>query len=107
MSEAAPRILDLQTYIEQVEKLKSKPAFSVPTEYFAAYQHELKGLPELRFNIQAEGDDVWLRIPRLNEIAPPDLEEALKSWVTLPKSPEKIPELKVEAVTIPNSPDHA
>jgi very-short-patch-repair endonuclease len=99
MSEAAPRILDLLTYIEQVEKLKSKPAFSVPTEYFAAYQHELKGLPELRFNIQAEGDDVWLRIPRLNEIAPPDLEEALKSWVTLPKSPEKIPELKVEAVT--------
>ena len=58
MSEAAPRVLDLLTYIEQVEKLKSKPAFSIPTEYFAAHQHELKGLPELRFNLQTEGDDV-------------------------------------------------
>ncbi|SFO09449.1 hypothetical protein SAMN05216386_2612 [Nitrosospira briensis] len=51
MNEAAPRVLDLLTYIEQVEKLKTKPAFSVPTEYFCAYQHELRGLPELQFNL--------------------------------------------------------
>lgn len=55
MNEAAPRVLDLLTYIEQVEKLKTKPAFSVPTEYFYAYQHELRGLPELQFNLQADG----------------------------------------------------
>jgi hypothetical protein len=40
-------VVDLLTYIEQVEKLKVKPAFSVPTEYFAAHQHELKDLPEM------------------------------------------------------------
>ena len=63
MTEGAPLVLDLLNYIEQVEKLKSKPPFSVPTEFFVAYQHELKGLPELQFNVQVEGDDVWLRIP--------------------------------------------
>jgi len=99
MNEAAPRILDLLTYIEQVEKLKTKPAFTIPTEYFTAYQQELKGLPEIQFNLQVEGDDVWLRMPRLQKIAAPELDEKLKAWVTLPKSPEKSPELKPEAVT--------
>ena len=99
MNGAAPRILELLNYIEQVEKLKTKPAFSVPTDYFVAYQHELNGLPELQFNLQVEGDDVWLRVPRLQEIAAPELNEKFKPWVTLPKSPEKMPELKAEVVT--------
>jgi hypothetical protein len=99
MNEASPRVLDLLTYIEQVEKLKTKPSFSVPTEYFVAYQHELQGLPELQFNLQAEGDDLWLRVPRLQEIPAPELDEKLRSWATLPKSPEKAPELKAEYVT--------
>jgi len=99
MAEGAPLVLDLLTYIEQVEKLKSKPAFTVPTEYFVAYQHELKGLPEVRFNLQAEGDDVWLRLPRLKEISAPEPDDTLKTWVSLPRSPDKIPELKSEFVT--------
>lgn len=90
-------VLDLLNYIEQVEKLKRKPAFSVPTEFFVAYQHELQGLPELQFNLQVEGDDVWLCVPRMQEISAPVPDEALKSWIILPKSPEKIPELKTEA----------
>jgi very-short-patch-repair endonuclease len=98
LSEAVARVLDLLNYIEQVEKLKSKPAFSVPTDYFVAYQQELQGLPEVQFNLQSEGDDVWLRVPRLQEIATPDVDEKLKPWVTLPKNPEKTPELKSEAV---------
>ena len=89
MTEGAPLVLDLLNYIEQVEKLKSKPPFSVPTEFFVAYQHELKGLPELQFNVQVEGDDVWLRIPRLQEIAAPELDEALEPWVTLPQEPRE------------------
>lgn len=98
MNEAAPRVLDLLTYIEQVEKLKTKPAFSVPTEYFVAHQHELRALPEVAFNLQADGDEVWLRMPRLQEIAPPDLGETLAPWVSLPGTPQKDPELKTERV---------
>lgn len=96
LAAGAPQVLDLLNYIEQVEKLKAKPAFSVPSEFFVAYQHELKGLPELQFNLQVEGDDVWLRLPRLQEIAAPEPDEILKPWLTLPKSPEKTPELKSE-----------
>lgn len=99
LAAGAPLVLDLLNYIEQVEKLKTKPAFTVPTEFFVAHQHELKGLSELQYNLQVEGDDVWLRVPRLQEIAPPELDEQLKPWVTLPKSPEKSPELKSETVT--------
>lgn len=100
LAAGASQVLDLLNYIEQVEKLKSKPAFTVPSEFFVAYQHELKGLPELQFNLQVEGDDVWLRLPRLQEIAAPELDETLKLWVTLPKSPEKTPELKGEIIIL-------
>ena len=100
LAAGAPQILDLLNYIEQVEKLKTKPAFSVPTEFFVAYQHELKGLPELQFNLQVEGDDVWLRLPRLQEIAAPEPDEVLRPWVTLPKSCEKAPELKGEVIIL-------
>jgi len=98
LQEPSSRVIDLLTYIEQVEKLKTKPAFSIPSEYFAAHQHEMQGLPEVRFNVQADGDDVWLRVPRLQEIAPPPLGDRLAPWVTLPKSPDKMPELKGEVV---------
>lgn len=87
-------VLELLTFIEQVEKLKIRPAFTAPTEYFVAHQSELKGLPELRFNIQPEGEDVWLSIPRLKEILPAEPDEKLTPWMTLHKSPAKAPELK-------------
>ena len=98
LAAGAPLVLGLLHYIEQVEKLKIKPAFSVPDKPFAAFQQELSSLPELQFNLQVDGDDVWLRVPRLREIAAPGPDEALTSWIVLPKSPEKSPELKDEIV---------
>lgn len=98
LAEGAPMILDLLNYIEQVEKLKLKPAFTVPNEYFVAYQYDLNGFPDLHYNLQISGDDVWLRIPRLQEIPAPDLEDDLFGWVTLSKSPDKAPEIKSDKV---------
>ena len=98
MAAGAQQVIDLLNYIEQVEKLKTKPAFSVPSEFFVAHQHELKGLPELQFNLQHEGDDIWLSLPRLQEIAAPESDEILKPWLTLPKNPDKAPELKSEII---------
>lgn len=96
MIESAGKVIDLLSYIEQVEKLKRKPAFSVPDDYFVAHRHELVGLPELELNLQQEGDDVWLKLPRLQEVAAPDVDELLKPWVTISKSPDKSPEIKQE-----------
>jgi len=100
LAPGAPLVLDLLNYIEQVEKLKTKPTFSVPGEFFVAYQHELTGLPGLQYNLQVEGDDVWLRLPRLQEIAPPEPDDQLRPWVTLSKSPDKTPELKAEVISL-------
>jgi len=76
LAAGAPLVLGLLHYIEQVEKLKIKPAFSVPDKPFAAYQQELNGLPELQFNLQVDGDDVWLGMPRpLLKFRISDLEE--------------------------------
>lgn len=100
MNQAATRVLELLTYIEEVEKLKTKPTFILPTEYFVAYQHELKGLPGVQFNVDVGGGEVWLTIPRLKEIPPPGMSVALKPWVTLSRSPEKLPDLKTEHIRI-------
>lgn len=94
MNEVAPLVLDLLNYIEQVEKLKAKPAFSVPTEFFSALQEDLKGLPDVQFNVQDEDGDIWLRIPRLHEIQPPHPDSKFVDWITLPKVPTRLPELK-------------
>ncbi|MGQ0799927.1 MAG: AAA domain-containing protein [Pseudomarimonas sp.] len=93
-----PMVVSLLNYIEQVEKLKTKPAFSVPEDFFVAYQQELASLPEVQFNLQSEGDDIWLRLPRLKEIGAPEPDEEVQPWITLPKSPEKQPELKAESL---------
>lgn len=94
MSDSTKRVQDILTYIEQVEKLNSKPAFAVSADPYAAFESELRVLPELRFNLQSGSDDVWLRIPRLQEIAPPPLDDELRPWVTLSKSPTSAPVLK-------------
>jgi very-short-patch-repair endonuclease len=94
VSEASALVLDLLNYIEQIEKLKHKPDFIVPTDFFAVHQHELKGLPQLQFNIQEDGMDVWVRVPRLREIPPPEPDETLRSWIILAKVPSRTPELK-------------
>lgn len=94
MVEASQSVIDLLTYIEEAEKLRTKPSFSIPTEFFAAYQPDLQGLPELQFNVQLEGDDIWLKVPRLQEIGAPDVGAALGPWVTLSRSVDKPPALK-------------
>ena len=90
------RLQGLLEYIRQVEKLKRKPTFIVPEEVFFAYQSNVKGLPGIEFDIQKEGDDIWMIVPRLRENKCPEPDDELKPWVTLHKSPSKEPELKSE-----------
>lgn len=100
MEESNNLLIGLLEYIEQVEKLKRKPCYVVPIDIFCASQSDMKGLPGIEFNLQTEGDDLWLRLPRLNEISPPAPDDNLKPWVSLSKSPEKSPELKAELVVL-------
>jgi very-short-patch-repair endonuclease len=99
LSDAGKSVLDLLEYMEEVERLKAKPAFTVPVDVFARFQHEMSGLPELRLNQQGNGDDLWCVVPRLQEIAAPDPGERLAPWIEISKSPDKEPGLKRELVT--------
>ncbi len=100
MNDGAKLIVELLTYIDQVERLRSRPCFTVPTDQFVAYQHELKGLPDLEFNCQANGDAIWLRVPKLHETAAPVPAEELSQWITEPGNPDEAPELKAELVLL-------
>lgn len=94
MQELKSRLVGILEYIEQTEKLKRKPAFIVPDDIFSAYQSIMKGLPGVEFNLQHDGDDLWLRISRLTESPCPEPNETLKPWIILHKSPEKKPDIK-------------
>ena len=95
MDPLSNNILALLSYIEEVEKLKRKPTYLVPSDIFSAHLADLKGLPELMSDlIEPDGDEVWLRVPRLQEIDPPPLPAQLQEWTTLAKATEKVPVLK-------------
>ncbi len=94
------RLIGLLEYIEQVEKLKKTAPLKVPDEFFRAFQEELRGLPGLEFNLVSGGDDVWARLARLKEDAPPEPSAGIKDWVTITKSPDRLPELKSEITRV-------
>jgi len=94
MSDFSAGILDLLTYIEEAEKLKRKPVYTVPSEFFVSHQADLKGLPDVQVNLQDPDGDIWLRVPRLQELKAPALPELLAEWVTLSQWLTKRPVLQ-------------
>jgi very-short-patch-repair endonuclease len=92
------RLTGLLSYVEQLERLRRSTAFSVPDEYFCAFRSEIDGLPGLSFDQAHGGDDVWLSLPRLGEIPPPEPSAALQPWIAFSKSADEAPRLRSEIV---------
>ncbi len=99
MSDFSASVVDLLTYIEEVEKLKRKPVYVVPSDYFVGHLADMKGSPELQSNLVTADGEVWLRIPRLQEQTAPLLPDELALWTVLSKSVDKQPTLK-EAIPV-------
>jgi len=93
--------LKLLDYIKQLETLRTKPAYAIPNDPFVLHEHEVFTLPEVRLDLQEEGEEVWLRLPRLAPSNAPALIEPLQPWVVLPRDPSRTPELKGEVLTTP------
>src|SRR6218665_325921 len=87
-------VIEVLDYIKHVEKLTKTAPFTVPTDSFSALEATLREIPGLEFNQAENGDDIWLRVPRLREVHPPPPEEELEPWMILSKSPIKEPELR-------------
>lgn len=95
------RLIALLDYIEQAEKLGRKPAFVVPDQFYCAYEEDLRGLPGVEFNLTAEDDELWLRVPRLKEEEAPHASEELNAWMVRSKDTHREPTLKDE-ITAPS-----
>ncbi|MES2027121.1 MAG: AAA domain-containing protein [Pseudomonadota bacterium] len=95
-------VIEVLEYIRHVEKLTKAAPTSVTSEYFAGLEADLRAIPGLEFNQVEHGDDIWLRVPRLIEVNPPVPDAEFAPWMTLPKSPDKEPELHHE-ITIKTS----
>ncbi|MBW3510599.1 AAA domain-containing protein [Janthinobacterium sp. NKUCC06_STL] len=91
-------VIEVLDYIKHVETLTKSAPIVVPTEYFAVLESEMRAIPGLEFNQVEDGDDVWLRVPRLMEVNPPPPQEELMSWLILSKLPTKEPELRKEVM---------
>ncbi|WP_158618382.1 AAA domain-containing protein [Candidimonas sp. SYP-B2681] len=89
-------LIELLEYIEQVEKLKKKAEYAVPTDPFASEQFQLLNLPAIHFDVTDGVDEIWLRVERLKEELPPPAAEPLTPWVVLASSPDKVPTLRTE-----------
>lgn len=91
-------LVSLFSYIEQVEKLRKSAAFTVPGEFFHAFEVEIGELPGLTYNQLHDGDDVWLSLPRLGPISPPEPTASLEPWIELSHTADKEPTLRDEVV---------
>jgi len=103
MNTIVNRVKNLLTYIEAVEKLKHKPDYRIPDEFFAMHEAEFTALPGVQSNPGDVEDDVWLRVSRLQETTPPPPDEILKPWLVLSKSIDKPPVLRESLLVMEGS----
>ncbi len=90
------RLLSLIDFARESAKLKDSPVYDVASHnMFHEYEHNLQGLPGLHFNVNYEGDEIWLVVDRLRETNSPIAKNPLLSlWLEVSNNPEKKPFLK-------------
>ncbi len=96
MPAAVQRLLDLIEFAKQSALLRATPARSVAQhKQFYRFEEKVRALPGIHFNeLVDEPDEVWLRLDRLHESAPPVPESRLLSlWIDLSNSPLVEPKL--------------
>jgi len=97
---AAQRLGDLLGYVEQLVRLEEQVATRLAQHkladgsYFILHQHELYGLPGIRFDFNDEDGPVWLRIERVQRTAPPEIAEDCRRWIEISSDPFRMSSLQ-------------
>jgi very-short-patch-repair endonuclease len=97
MSIENQRLVSLIEFVQQSARLRAKTASTVGQHrQFAIYERDIQGLSGIRLNTEdSDGDDgAWLVVERISETRPPDVDELLRPWIDLTRSPEVEPRLK-------------
>jgi hypothetical protein len=94
---AAQRLGGLLDYVEALVKLDEQ----VPTRLaqhklpdgsqFILHQHEISGLPGIKCDFVEEDGPIWMRLQRLQRMAPPAIEPNLAVWLEISNDPTKPP----------------
>lgn len=90
------RLEALLEYVHHVGQLNQKPVFTI-AEYKQLHyaEHELKARIGIHHNItDDDGGSIWLKIERLQRIAPPPVPKELNEWITISNDPEVAPAIK-------------
>jgi hypothetical protein len=100
---AAKRLAGLLDYIDALAKLDERPAtelaqYRLADGYrFVLHQHESAGLPGVSLDLRDADGPIWFRIERLQRLASPVADEAIRPWIEISNDPAKAPIIK-EAV---------
>ena len=96
MSLKIQRLQSLIEFAQESAKLRMPHVADVAIhKMFYEYEHQLIGLPGLKFNSGGEDDEIWLAVERLQETAPPIPKNSLLAqWIELTKSVTEKPALK-------------
>ena len=95
MSASASQLLSqLLDYVLEQDKDIDPRGFNLSTHKgFIKSQPDLQGLPGVDFDLKVEGDHIWLRVARLDALAPPALPAPLTGLITLSGDPHGSPPL--------------
>lgn len=93
LSSEKKRLFDVLTLIENVCKQETPTPLVEAHKGFVGWEADLRGLPGVVFNLDYEGDAVWMEIKRLVPTPPPSCPALLKPWVEKGDDPNKEPSL--------------
>lgn len=90
------RLISLIEFAQQSALLRSNPVQEVNRHgAFHVYEHEISGLPGVRFDMADDNGGAWLAIERLQESpAPAPTSGLLKIWLELTNNPAEEPSLR-------------
>ena len=93
-------LIDLLTYVEQVEKLNQQPAREIPADAMLGHQADIQQLPGVRLDVAGS----WLSLARLKKTLPPAPSAEIVAWISIFDDPRRRPELKEGAPSFLNTP---
>ena len=97
---AARRLTGLLEYVEALVKLDERPATRLAQHkladgsQFILHQHELTGVPGIKFDSSDADGPIWLLIERLQRVAPPEISDEIREWIEAPNDPQKLPNIR-------------
>ena len=97
MTPEQEKLIAILHYLQDWDKLVQTPVTSV-MDYragLADFQKEIEALPDIKTNfVDANGDSLWIEVPRLQKNPPPQVGERLIPWVILFDDPSTEPQCR-------------